>query len=368
MSGPFFNDKVRTAEQARTAERSPQPDTARRALVSVLVVLGVLLVVALVWIAIDVLLLVFAGLLLATFVRTLSDLLEERTSLRGRWALGAVLVSLLGILVVGGALFAPEVATQVEQLGQRLPQAAERAEELVRSTAWGGQLLEQLPANLSGLLAGQWGVLSRATGFFSTTLGVLANLGIVLFVGVYVAVDPEPYRAGLLRLVPISRRERALQVLAAVHHAMRWWLFGQLLSMTLIGTATAIGLSILGVPLALALGLLTALLTFIPFLGPLLSVVPATLLAFVQSPTLALYVVALYAGVQFLESNFVTPLVQERAVSLPPALTIAAQVLAGILLGALGVLLATPLTAVALVLVRMLYVEDILGDRREDKD
>ena len=135
--------------------------------------------------------------------------------------------------------------------------------------------------------------------------------------------------------------------------------------MIIIGVLTAVGLWLLGVPLALTLGLLAALLTFIPNIGPILAVVPAALLALLQSPTRALYVVLLYLGIQTVESYLLTPLMQKRTVSLPPALTIFAQVLMGILVGRIGLVLATPLTAALFVLVKMLYVEDILGDSIE---
>jgi predicted PurR-regulated permease PerM len=133
-------------------------------------------------------------------------------------------------------------------------------------------------------------------------------------------------------------------------------------SMIVVGLLTAVGLWALGMPLALTLGLLAALLTFIPNLGPTLAVVPAALLALLQSPTKSLYVILLYLVIQAVESYLLIPLVQRQAVSLPPALTITAQVLLGILVGGFGLVLATPLTAAVMVLVRMLYIEDALGD------
>lgn len=130
--------------------------------------------------------------------------------------------------------------------------------------------------------------------------------------------------------------------------------------MAIIGACTAVGLWALGVPLALTLALLAAALTFVPNFGPILAAVPAVLLGLLESPTKALYVVLLYVGVQTVESYVLTPLIQKRTVSAPPALTILAQVLLGVLVGGLGVVLATPLTAVALVLARELYVRDVL--------
>jgi predicted PurR-regulated permease PerM len=143
------------------------------------------------------------------------------------------------------------------------------------------------------------------------------------------------------------------------------WLVAKLFEMLLIGGLTTLGLWLLGIELALVLGLIAGLLSFIPNIGPVLSVIPAVLLASLEGTRTMLYVVGLYTIVQALESYVFTPWMQQRIVSVPPALTISMQLLFGLLAGTLGLLLATPLVAVGMVLVRMLYVEDILGDRPE---
>jgi predicted PurR-regulated permease PerM len=122
----------------------------------------------------------------------------------------------------------------------------------------------------------------------------------------------------------------------------------------------------LGVPLALTLGLLAGLLSFIPNFGPILSAFPAILLAFIESPMLALYTAALYILVQLIESNIVTPLIEKETVELPPALTIMFQLALAVLVGGLGLVLATPLLAVIMVLVQLVYIEDVLGDKNTE--
>ena len=133
--------------------------------------------------------------------------------------------------------------------------------------------------------------------------------------------------------------------------------------MVVVGGLTALGLWIVGAPLPLALGLIAGLLSFIPLLGPVFGAVPAILVALVESPTLALYVVVVFVVVQVLETYIVTPLIQQRAVSIPPALLLTAQVLLSVLFGVMGMLLATPIAVVAIVLVQMVYIQDVLGDR-----
>jgi predicted PurR-regulated permease PerM len=105
---------------------------------------------------------------------------------------------------------------------------------------------------------------------------------------------------------------------------------------------------------------MAAILTFVPNFGPILSVVPPALLALADEPRRAAYVIVLYLAIQTVESYAITPLIQRRTVSMPPALTIAAQVVLGILTGPIGVAVATPLTAAAMTAIRIAYVEDAL--------
>jgi predicted PurR-regulated permease PerM len=143
---------------------------------------------------------------------------------------------------------------------------------------------------------------------------------------------------------------------------LRWWLVGRFVSMAIVGAVTATGLWLIGIPSPLALGLIAALLEFVPYIGPIFAAAPALLVALVLGPTELAYVALLYGVVQVLESYFINPLVQERAVSILPAALITAQVIMGVLAGPTGVVLATPLAVSTIVLIQMLYIEDVLGD------
>jgi predicted PurR-regulated permease PerM len=165
--------------------------------------------------------------------------------------------------------------------------------------------------------------------------------------------------------VPIAKRTRTRAVLDAIGHALRWWLIGRVFSMAVVAAGTALGLYLLGVPLAITLGLIAGLLDFVPTIGPILATVPAALVALLQSPLQVLYVVLLYVAVQLVEGYLLTPLVQRYTIALPPVLTIVGVVLLGVLLGGLGLILAAPLTIVLFILVKMLYIEDVLGDVME---
>jgi predicted PurR-regulated permease PerM len=183
----------------------------------------------------------------------------------------------------------------------------------------------------------------------------------VLFVSLYFAFSPDVYRRGVLALVPPARRPRAEQVIGALAAALRRWIGAQLITMTALGIASGIGLRLLGIPLAFALGLLAGLLLFVPYLGSILSAIPALLIALTVSPMHMLYVALLYVGIHLAEGYLLSPLLQRRAVDTPALLVLGSQLIAGALWGILGLMFATPIVATVLVVVRMLYVEDTLG-------
>lgn len=320
--------------------------------------LRVAMALALAWLALtlfDVLLVVFAGVLLAVMLRGLADWLGRHTRLPPGWSLAAVLVTMVLGLAAFVVLAIPEVGRQFDELIAQLPGAVQQVTSQLEQTEWGRWILGRAAK------AGQWlaqpEALASAQQALSITLGAGAGLVVLLFVGVYVAAQPGLYLDNTLRLLPAAKRPRARSIAGQCGETLRWWMVGMFASMTIIGVATWVGLWALGVPLALVLAVLAAVLTFIPNFGPILAAVPAILLALSQGTTTALWVLGLYVGIQAVESNAITPLIQRRAVSLPPALTIVAQMVMGALAGVLGVILATPLIAVTLVLVRRLHVD-----------
>lgn len=185
--------------------------------------------------------------------------------------------------------------------------------------------------------------------------------------GVYFAFSPNLYYEGAINLFPPNNQSRVREVLDTLGFNLRRWIVGRIIVMAINGGLTALGLWFLGVPLALPLGIITGFFNFIPNIGPFLAAIPAVLIAFTQSPTQALYTAILFFIIQNLEGFVLSPLVQQKAVELPPVLIIAAQLLLGILFGFIGVLLAVPVVAVVFVLVRMLYIEDLLGNETEVK-
>jgi predicted PurR-regulated permease PerM len=304
----------------------------------------------------QVFLLVFAGVLLAISLRTISDLVSRYTPVAGGWSLALVVVLLLTVSGVGAWLLGEHIGTEVNGILQKLPESFQQVESSLKQHEWGRVILHQ--AGKSGSLASDIGaIVAQASGSVSTLLGAFAGLLVVLFIALYVAVEPGTYINGFMRLVPANNRDRARDLISAIGETLRWWIVGRVTAMVVVGGATALGLWFLGVQFPVSLGLLAAILGFVPYIGPLVAAIPAVLLALLTSQMQAVHVVLLYLGVQLLESYFLTPLVQKRAISLPPALTLTAQMLMGVLVGTLGVMLAAPLTATVLTVIKTLNGE-----------
>lgn len=325
--------------------------------------LRVALVVALAWLAIalvDVLLLVFAGLLLAVLLRAPANWLGAHTRLSSFWWLLVVLVVLAGGL--GATLWsvAPEVGRQFDELIAQLPSAVRQVTASLEDYRWGRWLLER--ARNAGDLLSRPGAVQGAGQVLSSTFGALASFFVLLVVGVWIALQPRLYMDSALRLFPLGDRPRAQAIGGECVHALQRWLLGKLVSMTVIGLATWAGLWALGVPLALVLAVLAGALAFIPNFGPIMAAAPAILLGLTDGWQTALWVAGLYAAVQIVDNTAITPLIQRKAVSLPPAATIVAQTVMGGLIGPLGLIVATPLTAVVLLLTRRLYVDRLEAD------
>lgn len=315
------------------------------------------------WYAADILLLVFASILLAVFLRSCSKLVSNAFTLPIGLALFLVLV-LLGLLfTLTGYLLAPSLIAQGRQLYEAVPQSLDRLYFYFLGFDWFHSVVQTIPP-MQDLVPEFSKVLTQAQAVFSSVLNMATKLALVLFLGLYMAAQPGVYLRGLIRLFPTSKKARVRTVLHELEHTLTMWLLGKLVGMLIIGTATGMVLGMLGVPLAGALGLITGLLNFIPYLGPILGAIPTLLIAFSQQPMLAVYALLFYVSLQLTESYVITPVVDRRTVSLPPALTITVQVMMGIFFGLLGIALATPLAAVAHVLINMLYVEDVLGEKQ----
>lgn len=326
--------------------------------IAVLFILGLAAVV----LAADALLLVFACILFAILLYKLSEIIHLRFHLNRKVALTIVVLLLSAIIGLGGWAMAPQISEQSTQLAEEVPAAIERLQGEVEQHPLIKRVVAELPPP-QDIVKQMGSIVPNAGLFFSGLLGALGNIAIIVFVGIYFAATPGLYTSGIIRLIPQGKRGRAREVQQELGHTLASWLLGKSVSMLIVGITTTIGLTLLGVPLALILGIIAGLLDFIPYLGPIMAGIPAVLLALSISPDLALYTVLLFLAIQMIEGYVLQPMIEAKAVDLPPALVIVMQLIFGTLFGFAGVALATPLAAGLSVLVKMLYIEDILGDR-----
>jgi predicted PurR-regulated permease PerM len=296
--------------------------------------------------SVQVLLLVFAGILLAVLLRGTGTWLCEHTGLPIKWSMAIVLVS-FGALFFGAIWsFGVQIVDQADRLFWAVSQAyAEFHNKLAQYRVAGS-----LAAGTGGLNL-ESPVKAAASGMVWTA----ASTVMVLFLGLYLSTGPQLYTDLFLGFFGNRLRPRVARLLDAMGSALRWWLTGQLIAMAAVGVITTGGLLLIGAPMAVSLGVLAMLLTFIPYVGAIVSAVPAVLLAFAQSSRLAVYVMLVYLIAHVVEGYIVVPIIQHKLVYMPPAMILAGQFLMELFAGTVGVTFATPLMVVGMVLVKKLY-------------
>ena len=343
--------------QAESQDFSDTQFFRRTILVVSLVIFTGLMLTAL-WYASDVFLVLFAGILIAVLLRAPTNWLVERAKFREGLALSLSITALALFIVTLVYVFAVPMAEQVGQLLDELPRSMARMRQWMRQHEW-AKPLQPLVSELSRMRF-DFQMLGRAQGLISSTLSAVGGAGVALFIGIYLAAQPRLYQRGMMHLLPRKGRPRAYEVMDEIGAVLRWWLVGRLITMVLVGFAAGLGLWWLDVPLAFTLGVLTGVLEFIPYIGPILAAAAPLLIAFNIDTQLAFYVLLLYIGIQSAENYLLTPLVEQRAVALPPALVVFGTLLLAALAGPLGVVLASPLIAAGMVAVKLLYVEDVV--------
>ncbi|HVS51397.1 MAG TPA: AI-2E family transporter [Opitutaceae bacterium] len=330
---------------------APAPTATR----NIVIAISLLALAVLVWRIADVFVIGFGGFVIAALLRALAVPLAAKTGWSERWSLMAVVFALIVVFVLLGWLFGNQAQEQATELQQQLPQAWEKFLTWLDTWQIGQFAIDSVQHAL-----GDSKTLSNVGLVATAAFATVANLLLILFLGVYFAVDPPLYRAGALRLLPPAYRGRTRGALDDAGNALRKWLLAQVLAMISVGVLAGVGLALVGLPLAFALGVVAAVFEFIPVIGPILFSIPGLLLAFAKGPHTALYVLLVYIVVQQLESNVIIPLLQRWAVELPPVIGLLAIVAGGYLFGVMGVVFATPMVVVVMSLVRHLYVEETL--------
>ena len=377
------------------------------------IIFGFYILVRGLWIAHPVVFLFFLGVLFGLPLAQGADWLQKRRIPRGI-GVALILTAFLGLLTGAGVWMAPILRTQSRQLQQQLPQAMDKIDAWLghRSNGVLGILFNQESAD--SLRAGvapkpaaaestqvtttlQPSATDSVVGAASTTVvrrtraddvvaggnlrreitrqfqgaqhsflrvltSTVAISGaflLVLFIAAYIGVDPALYHGGLLELIPLRERDRAALALTRLSTVLRRWLVTQLIAMAVIGAVTTLFLFAIRVKAALPLGILAGILKFIPIVGSIFAAIPAMAMAFIDSPHKALLVAIGYFVIQFIENHLLVPILMKHGVNLPPAMTLGIQALMSLLFGFLGLLVAVPLLAAILTVVRTMNANEM---------
>jgi predicted PurR-regulated permease PerM len=304
----------------------------------------------------------FAAVVVAVVLASAARLIHRFLGIPYRWSLalgGLLILAVFSLLIL---MSWPQLTTQWSELLRQLDASLAYLEEQTgfAVTSSLADLVEE-PGRLFGRY---WPDIAAVAG---TIFSALTGIVLVVVAAAFLAADPTVYRDGLVLLVPPRFHQRARSALDRTGRGLTLWLAGQLISMIIVGALVGLGAWWIGLPSPLALGVIAALFEFLPLIGPFLGAVPGLLLAVTEGWNMLLWALLLYVAVQQLESNLITPYVQKKAVSVPPALFMLSVLAMGSVFGVLGVVLSGPLTVAAFALVRAIYVEDTLGEELSEE-
>jgi predicted PurR-regulated permease PerM len=321
----------------------------------------------LVWFQLNLLLLAFAGVLVAVLLGAITDWVARHSRLTGTFAYLTTVMLVAALLAAIGFLLVPGMSQQIGELMHTLPNSIHQLEQPLEKSSWGREVLQRMHEVVRDSGSG-----AHVTQIAATATKAVTDFIVVLVVGFFVALNPRGYKEGLLVLFSERRRDRTRQIAEDLQHQLKWWMLGQMVPMVAIGAASGIGLKLLNVPLPWTLGLITGLAVFLPYAGTILAGILSLLIGLQRGPQTALWVLLLYTMLHLAEGYLLTPLVQRRAVRLPPVLTILAQYFMWSVAGIVGLALAAPLAGAGIVLVKELFLhvapdEDVVPPEDESE-
>ncbi|MDO9637978.1 MAG: AI-2E family transporter [Pseudotabrizicola sp.] len=325
---------------------------------TILLTAGLLLLVYLLG---NVLLLIFAAVLLAVGLDGLGRVVSDWTRLPRGWAVTGVCLGITAFILGALGLSAVSLFRQMRQVGDKVGDLAQRLHRWVDDLG-AMEVVENIDAESAGLAGSMGDLAGTVMTWGMGAVGAVSSLSLIIILTLFLVANPGLYRRGAVILVPPARRPVVQETLSAIALALRWWFLGQVVAMVMLGVTVGLGLFLLGIELWLALAVLTALLAVVPFIGPLIATVPIVAVGFAEGAVTGAIVLGGYIVIQTIEGEILTPLIQQRAVNLAPALLIAVQVVLTLIFGVAGLILAAPLTIVAMVAVQKLWVEHTLGE------
>jgi predicted PurR-regulated permease PerM len=364
-------------------------------------------------------LLLMAGIVLAVYLRMIADKIKKWTGWKDMLCYGLSILITLMILTGLGWLIGAKVQDQAKEMVEKLPEMKQRIGTAVDGSPFVKKLVGKYTAgwsqgekkdsaaakptnqassdtsknnqqnNSADSLkqneqqkttaapeappsSGGGGLSSILQKLFSSTFGLLGDLYAIFFLGIFLAAAPREYVNGILRLLPASAQDKGRAVMEKTGLNLKKWFKGTVYSVLITFALTAIGLLIIGVDLWLILAIIAGLLTFIPNFGPIIALIPAVMVGFLQSPQVALWIFILYFFVQLVESNIITPAIQKKMLDTPAALLLFFQMIMGALSGGWGVVLATPILVVLMTIVKELYTgkkeQEVIEEKSKEEE
>lgn len=324
-----------------------------------LLIAGFIVLLVFLWRSAQAFLIGIAGIVLAVVLGGLGRAICRHTPLKYHWATMTCALLIAAALVGLGFWLGPKFTHELKDAMETAPELLEKAQQ----TKLGQMFTSNTDGSETDIELPQQGLLTGLMGATTNVFTALSTFVLIIALALFLSWSPKSYRAGALTLFPPQHRRRAGEVLDACGRALWSWLHGQAFAMIIVGLLITVALMILGYPYPYLAGIVAGLLQFIPYIGPFLTAIPVIFLGFAEGPTMALYALLVMTGVQLLESNAITPLVFRHQVSLPPALTLIGTVTMGLVFGPLGLIIGSPLVLLFLVIYRMVYQHDVLGDR-----
>jgi predicted PurR-regulated permease PerM len=342
----------RTGRKSSTEMRLTAAEFFKRTLI----VVAVVLVPVLVWYLFDVVMVVLGAIMIALLLHVGAEPVTRWCRLPQWIALVVSALLIFAVLAAAGYLFGSRISAELQNVINRVSEAQENITATLNHSKLGAFIV----AHIQG---GSLSLGSALKQVFTVTAGFLEGLVIAVIGGAYLAAQPSLYRDGLLMLFPRRMRGNVSETIDDVANALRLWMLAQLIQMAAIGLISYFAVWLIGLPSPLALGFIAAICEFVPYVGPIISAIPAVLVAASQSGHAMFWTVIAYLAIHQLEGNLFVPLIQQHMVFIPPALVLLGIVVISFLFGPLATIFAAPIAVAIFVLIKKLYVRDSLGER-----
>ena len=324
---------------------------------AVTLVVATAVILYVVWITREAVLLVFLGVAVGVLFYSLSRWLSDKTGIPRGVTLAGVAVAVIGLLALAAFWGGPRLVDEARGLVEQGPQLLNDALARLGVSESAADVLPQF-SDVSG----------RVLGIFSSVLGALAGLLVVFLVAIYTAAAPQRYTDAVTRLFDRTHQPFVRRVIGRSAEMLLGWLKGVGIAVTALTVIAVVGLSVIGLPGAIALAVFAGALTVIPNIGPFIGWTPAVIVAFSQGTTTGLWTLGLAIVAQQIEGGFIEPKVQGELVDVPPAFIIAGQIVLGAIVGFLGVLLIVPVLGVGKVLLQELYIGPLVEGEPAEPD